>query len=105
MTNHKVRYAGLEPNLQARCSCTKRSAIGSRADVDTWYYAHLQEVERVRAYLGTRSPTLKSQHAWFCLQAEDTDNDPDDRALWRQLADEIQAFLSSREQVPQDTLF
>lgn len=105
MTNHKVHYAGLDPHLQARCSCGKRSAIASRAETDGWYYAHLQEVERIRAYLGTRNPSLKSQHAWFVIQAENTDNDPEDRVLWRQLADEIQAFLVSKEPLPQDTLF
>lgn len=70
-----------------------------------WGIAHLQEIERVRAHLGTRNPTLKSQHAWFCQQADDETNPVGDRALWRQLADEIQAFLTSKEPVPQEPLF
>lgn len=107
MGNHRVHYAGLHPNLQARCSCGKKSPIGSRADCDAWCFAHNREVERIRAYLGTRNPTLKSQHAWFCQQADDDDNDPDDRALWRQLADELGAFIEHKNAPPleQDALF
>lgn len=107
MTNHKIHYAGLEPNLQARCSCGKRSGIDRRAEVDTWYYAHLQEVERIRTYLGTRTPSLKTQHAWFCQQADNADNDLDDRLLWRQLADEIGAFIMTKAEpsLQQDALF
>lgn len=106
MSNHKVHYAGLDPNLQARCSCKKRSTIGTRSQVEDWFIAHLQEIERIRSYLGSRTPSLRTQWAWFIKQSEDTDNDPDDRALWRQLADEIDRFLASREPVAQEeTLF
>ena len=105
MSTHKIHYAGLDPHLQARCSCTKKSEVGSRADVDAWYYAHLAEVERIRAHLGSRNPSLKTQYAWFVKQADDPDNDPGDRALWRQLAEELERFLASKEPLQQDALF
>jgi hypothetical protein len=105
MTNHRVHYAGLDPHLQARCSCTKKSAIGSRAEVDTWYFAHVAEVERIRTHLGSRNPSLKTQYAWFVKQADDENNPAEDRALWRQLADELERFLASKEPLQQDALF
>jgi len=105
MSNHHVHYAGLDPHLQARCSCAKRSAIGTRSEVDDWFREHVHEVQRIRAHLGSRNPSLKTQYAWFVKQAEDTDNDPDDRALWRQLAEEMERFLASKEPLQQDALF
>jgi len=107
VTNHRVHYAGLEPNLQARCSCKKKSAVGTRADVDTWYFDHLREIERIRTHLGTRNPSLKTQCAWFFAQADDENNTPEDRALWRQLADELDRFIAYRTApaLEQDALF
>jgi hypothetical protein len=107
VSNHRVHYAGLDPNLQARCSCKKRSEIGSRSTVEDWFISHLQEIERIRAHLGSRTPSLRSQWAWFQAQAEDETNDPEDRALWGQLADELDRFISARGAplVGQDTLF
>lgn len=107
MSNHKVHYAGWDPNLQARCSCKKRSPVGPRSQVEDWFTTHLQEIERIRAHLGTRSPSLKTQYAWFAAQADDEANDPEDRVLWRQLADELDRFIAARSAplLPQDTLF
>jgi hypothetical protein len=73
--------------------------------VDTWYFAHVAEVERIRAHLGSRNPSLKTQYAWFVKQADDENNAPEDRALWRQLADELERFLASKEPLQQDALF
>jgi hypothetical protein len=69
-------------------------------------FAHLQEIERVRAHLGTRTPSLRTQLTWFQTQAENVDNDYDDRVLWRQLADETERHLSRQVPLSQaETLF
>jgi hypothetical protein len=107
MTNHRVHYAGLDPNLQARCSCKKKSPIGSRSEVDDWFREHLYEIQRIRTHLGTRNPALKTQCAWFQAQADDPENAPEDRVLWRQLADELDRFIAARTApaLEQDALF
>ena len=94
MSNHRVTYIGALDRCQARCSCEKRSEIGSRGDVEEWHFRHTQEVERIRAHLGSRNPSLKSQRDWFVLQAENTDNSYDDRTLWRQLAEEVDRHIA-----------
>jgi len=107
VSNHRVHYAGLDPHLQARCSCKQKSPVGSRADVDTWYYSHLAEIERIRTHLGTRNPSLNTQWAWFSEQAVNEDNPTEDRALWRQMADEMAAFIEVKNApaLQQDPLF
>lgn len=105
MSNHRRTIIGSIQQCQARCSCGKKSPITDRGTVEGWWYAHQQEIERTRAYLGTRTPTLKSQRDWFIKQAENPDNDPDDRALWRQLAEEIDRFVSKKAPMGQEALF
>lgn len=107
MTNHRVHYAGEGDRMQGRCSCKQKSRVGNRAEVDTWYFAHLAEIERIRTHLGTKNPSLKTQHAWFSEQAVNEDNPPEDRALWRQLADEMAAFIEHKHApaLLQDRLF
>ena len=107
MTNHRVHYLGEGDRMQGRCSCKKKSVIGNRAEVDAWYFAHHAEVERIRTHLGTRNPSLKTQWAWFCSQAENEENPTEDRALWRQLADELAAFIEHKNApaLQQDPLF
>jgi hypothetical protein len=106
MTNHRIHYAGLDPSLQARCSCKKKSPIGNRSEVDDWYAAHLQEVERIRTHLASRTISLPRQHAWFLERAEDPDVDPEDRTLWAQLAAETGAYIARKSDLlEQDPLF
>lgn len=106
MSNHKVHYAGYGADLQARCACKKRSPLGTRSEVEDWHLAHLQEVERIRAHLSSRSITLPRQQAWFVERAEDPETPDDDRALWRQLAEETGAYIARKSGLlEQDPLF
>jgi DNA polymerase III psi subunit len=106
VTNHKIRYLGLDPNMQAKCACTKVSPIGSRGDCQEWGYRHQQEIEKTRARLA-RTPSLKAQQDWFTIQADNPDNPAPDRALWHQLADELEAFVArtAGPSLNQDRLF
>jgi hypothetical protein len=107
VTNHRFHLAGGGDSWQGRCSCKQRSKIGTRSEVEDWGIKHLQEIERIRAHLGTRSPSLKTQCAWFFAQADDPENPPEDRVLWRQLADELDRFIAARSApvLEQDALF
>jgi len=106
VSNHKVHFAGLDPHLQARCSCKKRSEVGTRSVVEDWFQEHLYEVQRIRAHLASRTISLPRQHAWFLERAEDPEIDPDDRALWAQLAEETGANLARKSGLlEQDPLF
>lgn len=106
MSNHRITYLGSGDTLQARCSCKKRSKIGNREAVDLWQFEHLHEVQRIRTLLHGRGGTLKTSAAWFAQQAENPDVDPDERALWQQLAEEAGAYLSRKSaMLEQDPLF
>jgi hypothetical protein len=106
MSNHRTTIIGSDARCQARCSCKKQSPVGPRGDVDEWIHRHNEEIQRIRAHLGGRSPSLKKQHEWFIKQAEDPENAPADRELWRQLADEIERHLARNAPlVQEETLF
>lgn len=106
MSNHRVSFLGSGDRSQARCFCKQKSPIGDRGSIELWWYEHQEEVARIRAHLGTRNPSLKSQRDWFITQAENTDNPHDDRELWRQLADELDRFIAKKAPVLQsETLF
>ena len=104
MSNHSVRLVLIGDHWQARCSCKKRSLLGDRGDAEAWEYAHHQEIERIRAQLGSRTPSLKSQREWFLQQADNEDNSSEDRALWKQMADELEHFLRNRAAPPVEQL-
>jgi len=57
--------------------------------VDEWHLRHLQEIERIRTHLDNRNPSIKKTWEWYDAQAENEDNSPEDRVLWRRLADEL----------------
>lgn len=105
MSNHRITMIGGRAECQARCSCKQKSPVGPRGDVEEWVYKHQELVARVRAHLGSRNPSLKTQHAWFRAQAANPENDPADRELWCQLADEVERFLTKREPIQQESLF
>lgn len=86
--------------MQARCSCHQVSPTGDWGDVEAWTYKHHQQIEQVRAHLGSRSPSLKTQLTWFEAQAANTENPVGDRELWRQLADETGRYLTQKPAGP-----
>jgi hypothetical protein len=107
MAGHRITYLeAMDGKCQARCSCKAKSTFGSRADADEWTYRHHELVEQVKAHLGSKTPSLRSQRDWFRLQADDPENTRDDRDLWRQLADEVDRHMASKVPVIQsETLF
>lgn len=94
--NHRVSIIGSLTHCQARCDCKQRSPVTTRSEAEDWVFHHKRDVEVAKAALH-RHPTLRTQRDWFVKQAENTDNDYDDRVLWRQLADEIDRFVTKQE--------
>lgn len=104
MSNHRITIVGDRLQCMARCSCKKQSPMTNRANVEEWIFTHHQDIERIRARLGGRSPSLTNQRDWFRQQAEDPSNPAEDRRLWKQLADEVDAFVSTRTGPPKGQL-
>jgi hypothetical protein len=106
VSNHKITYVGLDDRMQARCTCKGKSPIGYRGDCLEWAFSHQRQVDQVRAQLA-RTPSLKAQQDWFTIQADNPDNPATDRALWHQLADELEAFVTrtAGPSLNQDRLF
>jgi hypothetical protein len=106
MSNHRIHFAGYGDAMQARCSCKKRSPVGSRSDCEMWQAGHQHEVQRIRTHLASRTISLPKQHAWFVERVEDPHTPEDDRELWRQLAEETGAYMARKSNLlEQDPLF
>jgi hypothetical protein len=95
---------GSPQQCQARCGCKVRSPVGNRGDIEEWMFRHHEAVERVRRHLEGRNPSVKKTLAWFRSQEANTDNPPQDRELWKRLADEIEAFARSDKEIAAEQL-
>lgn len=99
--SHKVRYFVIgEPPLErhkASCKCPWESdRLPSQQEAEDAYLAHLKDVERIRAGLGTKTPSMKSQAAYYRQKADDPQTPEKDRPIWEQLAGELERRLGSR---------
>lgn len=88
-SNHKVKISKYGPDqFIGKCACRLSSGPRDwRKEVEDWHFAHMKDVERARAGLSTKTPTLKSQHAHFVAMSKT--GSASDRLLWQQLADEL----------------
>lgn len=103
-----VASQGVPATYHGRCTCGARSGwLAAKQPVEDWKFLHEQMIEKVRAHLGTRTPTLKQQRNYFESMALSPDASTKDRLLWQQLADEITIRLGDRPTVVwgQDALF
>jgi len=93
MGQHTVTYHDLQGGLfkyQAACRCGWRSEKRvSRQQVEDEVMNHHVHIERVKAHLGGRTPSLQSQYDYYRERAEDPKEDETARRLWKQLADEL----------------
>ena len=96
MSEHTLKkFVRTTGQHSGRCSCgwapgDQRSEQG----VDDEFFKHMQNVARARAALGTRTPGLKGQRDYYRDRAADMTVPASERALWRQLADELTARLN-----------
>lgn len=96
--SHKAKYqiVGKPPlqKHQARCRCPWTSdRLPSKQEAEDAFLAHLRDVERLKAGLGTRTPSMKGQAAYYRERANDPETPEGDRPIWVQLADELEHRL------------
>lgn len=90
---------------QAQCSCRKVSkVVKDYLGALDWEDKHHHEIERVHQHQA-RTPSLKDQRDYYRERAEDYSQSDQDRALWTQLAEELDHRLGERINVDRPQLF
>lgn len=98
MSNHKIAYVEDKGRHHGRCSCRFQTKVFlHKWQAEDEVREHLALVDRVRAYLETKNPTVKSQHDYYRERADDPDETPENRRLWQQLADELEPRVKARK--------
>jgi hypothetical protein len=72
---------------------------------EDWFFKHLDEIERIKANLGSRNPSLKQQAAYYRERAEDTSLSREQRDLWDILATGLERRLGLSQAQEQEMLF
>lgn len=97
MADHKLKVLGADGAWQGVCSCLTRSPrVLIRQQVEDWWYEHRADVQRARAALSTKTPSLATTRDWYQKQADNIENSPKDRRQWKILADELTARLGDK---------
>jgi hypothetical protein len=82
----------------AFCSCGAKCTPQFRKDeAEDWAYRHLDLARRAQAHLRDRSPSIKDQHHWYAERAADPHETPENRVLWRMLADGLASRIGTPE--------
>lgn len=105
MEHHKTNVVGHGDAWQAKCVCRWRSQVLPLAEVQKAEDAHHQDVQRAQAGLRSSTPSLGSLRTYYQDQADNTANDPEERALWQQLADELGPFIKPKSDAHQLNLW
>jgi hypothetical protein len=95
MSNHKTKYKRYGEEYRAECTCKQNSKLGTRQDAEDWIIRHHTEVQRARAHLMGRNPSLANQYGYYRKREADPNISEEDRRLWKQLADELEPRLPS----------
>lgn len=90
MPGHKVTIVPVKDNQWlGRCSCRATGKItADHWEATKWTMKHLAEIERVRIH-ASGTPSMKDQRDYYRERAGDEGLDEHERALWSQLADEL----------------
>lgn len=96
MSNHTLITNQIEGSWRCWCECGSRShPCTEKWEAEDWGTLHLREVDRVRAHLRDRNPSLLDQARWYRKQA-DTARDPGERRLWAMLATGLEHRLGHK---------
>jgi hypothetical protein len=96
MSNHDLTFNHINGAWHCSCLCTNHSGpCVEKWQAEDWGTTHLREVERVRAHLRSRTPSLLDQARWYREQAATASN-PKDRNLWVMLATGIENRLGHK---------
>lgn len=99
MSRHQVEVIPTGRKFRAICACRAASPINlSQAEAQDWERVHHKEVERAKAHLSTRSPTLADQYTYYRAKQDDPAISDTDRALWKVLADGLEHRLGIASQ-------
>jgi hypothetical protein len=92
---HRVEYtAQADGQHRAFCSCRLGSPLfPTRVESEEWGRAHLRLAARAMAHLRDRTPSLKDQYDYYLEQAQNPSETPENRRLWRLLADGLASRL------------
>lgn len=106
MSNHRTKVIDHDNGeWQGSCTCRWISEAGTRQEVEDFILKHHEMVQRARAALGTRTPSLKSQRDFYAQQADDPNNSREERELWRLLARGLTARLNDAQDESQLALW
>ena len=90
----EIKMLGINEKYRGTCAC---GAAGlwdpDRQKAEDFLFAHMQQVERARSHLQSRTPPLASQATYYRRQADEPGCTDADRAIWLQLADELDTRL------------
>lgn len=107
MAQHRVWVAGSTGAWQARCACRQQGPVEEHHwDATRWGDKHLEAVERVRATRGFGpGASMALTAAYYRSMADNPEVDEHDRALWDQLAGELEARLGVHHPIEESPLF
>lgn len=93
--SHRVEYVKQSDGQhRAFCSCRLGSPLfATRQEVEDWGYQHLDLARRAAAHLRDRTPSLKDQYTYYSARAQDPLESPENRRLWKILADGLRSRL------------
>jgi hypothetical protein len=99
MAGHVVKIITDQDGMfVARCACRQISKrVPMRWQAEDWEREHLDYIEKVKAHLGTRTPSLKSQRDYYRSKAEDPSVSAAEREQWAMLADGLDRRVGDRE--------
>jgi len=91
MSNHRTRVDTSGRDFFGVCDCKAFGPVERfRTLAEDWGREHLRAVERVRAHLQGRNPSIADQHAYYRRMQRDPRLPAQERALWKILADGLE---------------
>lgn len=97
---HRTKVVILDTGYAGRCTCKAKGPTRlSLTDAEDWGYQHLRDVERTRAHLRERAPSLRDQYDYYRQMQNNPDTPVREREQWKMLADGIQHRLGLPTQV------
>lgn len=99
---HKMTYMSFDNDRhKARCTACGWSSfeLPTSQAVQDAVRKHREDVERIKAHLGNRNPSLESQADYYREMADNASLDKEQRDQWKALADEIDRRLGRNPSV------
>lgn len=97
MKHHRITYFTTTSAVYASCSCRGWSSAHypTRQAVEDEAFRHIRNVEKARAAQRSSSPSMSRMRDYYRRQVDDPNTPPHDRAIWAQMADELDQRLGA----------